>query len=73
MLALALIQSHLVSVTVDPIKVHDDGKLKKAGHIEDCKVQLECDFHNFHHEEDRPEAHMTQDCPEQKAGAEDEA
>ena len=38
MLAVALIESHLVSVTVDPIKVHDDGKLKKAGHIEDCKV-----------------------------------
>ena len=36
--AVALLQSHLVSVTVDPIKVHDDGKLKKAGHIEDCKV-----------------------------------
>ena len=70
---MALIESHLVSVTVDPIKVHDDGKLKKTGNIEDGNVEWERDFHYFHQEEDSPEVHVTQDSPEQEAGAEDEA
>ena len=33
---------------------------------------MECDFHDLHQDEDRPEVHMTQDSPEQEAGCEDE-
>ena len=34
---------------------------------------MTCDFHYFHQEENRPEVQVTQDSPEQEAGAEDEA
>ena len=68
-----LIQSHLVSISVDQIEVHDDGKLEKAGDIEDGEVELTCDFHDLHQEEDGPEVDVTQDGPDQEAGAEDEA
>ena len=68
-----LIQSHLVSISVDQIEVHDDGKLEKAGDIEDGEVELTCDFHDLHQEEDGPEVDVTQDGPDQEADAEDEA
>ena len=58
---------------MDPIKVHDEGKLKKTGDIQDGKVELECHFHYFHQEEDGPEVHVTQDSPEQEAGTVDKA
>ena len=68
-----MIHFYLVSIAVDPIKVFDDGKLQQAGYIEDGNVQLESDFRYFHQEEDRPEVHMTQDSPEEEAGAENDA
>ena len=68
-----LIQSNLVSISVDQIEVHDDGELEKAGDIEDGEVELTCDFHDLHQEEDGPEVDVTQDGPHQEAGAEDEA
>ena len=72
-LAAVLIQSHLVSISVNPIEVNDDGKLEKAGDIEDGEVELTCDFHDLHQEEDGPEVDVTQDGPDQEADAEDEA